>query len=319
MVGRGSIWTAGDVGHSACGCHDAPAQGEALGGGSSGMGCAASRYLRSRALAGVLLSAGLLPPIACALAQAGPGGPVGRGARALVQASAITLDTQQALPPRSVSLEERADIFMARKAYADAIDYYHRALKRDPADAALWNKLGIAYQLEMDYRDARKSYKEATHKSAEFPEPWNNLGTTYYLESKYRRAVKYYTHAVELGPTSASFHMNLGAAYSKMRKYPDAIAQYREALQIDPNVLVEHSATAAIVQARGADVEFYFYLAKVFASLARPEDSVRYLRRAMEDGFKDFKRLDEDPDFQKISKFPAYVELRKNLPVAIPD
>jgi len=228
--------------------------------------------------------------------------------------------SQQAPPLlRDVTVEERADIYLARKSYADAIDYYHRALRQQGSNANLWNKLGIAYQLDINYRAARKAYKEAAKRRTDFAEPWNNLGTTYFMENKFRKSVKYYRQALDRSPGSASFHMNLGASYSHMKKFPQAVEQYREALSLDPNVLTEHSSTATVVQARGADVEFYFYLAKVFASLARPEDSVRYLRRALEDGFKDLKRLDGDPDFQKISHYPAYVELRKNLPVAISD
>lgn len=219
-----------------------------------------------------------------------------------------------------ITPEERADIFLARKSYADAVDYYHRALKQGNYESAqLWNKLGISYQLEMDYREARKAYKEASRRNADFAEPWNNQGTIYFLTGKYRKSLKYYRRAIEINPSSASFHMNLGASYSKMRKYPQAVEQYRAALELDPNILTEHSSAATVVEARGTDVEFYFYLAKVFASLSRPDDSVRYLRRALEDGFKDFKRLDDDPDFQKISKYPAYVELLKKPPVAISD
>ncbi len=66
-------------------------------------------------------------------------------------------------------------------------------------------------------------------------------------------------------------------------------------------------------------MEFYFYLAKVFASLGRTEEAVRYLRRAFEDGLQDHKRIDDDPDFQKISHDPSYVELMKNPPLAIKD
>jgi hypothetical protein len=46
---------------------------------------------------------------------------------------------------------------------------------------------------------------------------------------------------------------------------------------------------------------------------------VRYLRRALEDGLKNQKRIDEDPDFEKIKQYPAYVELMRNPPVAIKD
>jgi hypothetical protein len=58
-------------------------------------------------------------------------------------------------------------------------------------------------------------------------------------------------------------------------------------------------------------------MAKAFASMGSAEDAVHYLQRALEDGFNDWKRIDEDPDFKKISQHPAFVELLRNPPVAI--
>jgi len=58
-------------------------------------------------------------------------------------------------------------------------------------------------------------------------------------------------------------------------------------------------------------------MAKAFASVGDEEEAVHYLRRALEDGFNDRKRIDDDPDFKKISQFPAFVELMRNPPVAI--
>lgn len=222
---------------------------------------------------------------------------------------------------RELTLEDRADIFMARKAYADAVDYYHRALAaKGRTDPALWNKLGIAHQQQMNYREARKAYKEAMRRDKLFAEPWNNLGTTYYLENKARKSLKYYRQAIKLNPSTASFHLNLGTSYYRQKKIILAIEEYRTALTLDPNVLTDRSAVGTVLQARGfTDVKFYFYMGKVFAALGRAEEAVRYLRRAFEDGFDDLKLLDEDPDFKKISEFPAYIELRKNLPKAIKD
>jgi tetratricopeptide (TPR) repeat protein len=223
-------------------------------------------------------------------------------------------------PKRELTLEDRADVFMARKAYADAVDYYHRALAaKGRADPALWNKLGIAQQQQTNYREARKAYKEATRRNKTFAEPWNNLGTTYYLEGKPKKSVKYYRQAIKLNPSNASFHVNLGTAYYRQKKIDLAIEEYRTALTLDPNVLTDRSTLGTVMQARDADLKFFFYMAKVFASLGRAEESVRYLRRAFEDGFTDLKLLDEDEDFKRLSEFPAYVELRKNLPKAIKD
>ena len=84
-----------------------------------------------------------------------------------------------------------------------------------------------------------------------------------------------------------------------------------------PRLWLRQSSLGTVVHASGADVEFYFYMAKAFASIGNAEEAVRYLRRALEDGFNDPKRIDEDPDFKKISQHPAFVELMRNPPVAI--
>ena len=221
---------------------------------------------------------------------------------------------------QELSLQDRADIFMARKQYADAVDYYRRALNDQPKNpSSIWNKLGIAYQQDMDFEAARKAYKKSISMQKDFAEPWNNLGTTFFLQGKPKKSIKFYKHAVELKPTSASFRMNLGTAYYERKKYDKAIEEYHQALVLDPDVLLSHSGEGTVVEARSADAKFFFYLAKVFASLGRNEEAVRYLRRAMEEGFRFSKDLNEDPDFQKISADPAFVELLRNPPLAIKD
>ena len=222
--------------------------------------------------------------------------------------------------PHPLTLEERADIFMARKSYDDAADYYYRALKQGNfKNSLLWNKLGIAYQNQLKYKNSRNAYKKALRLNREYAEAWNNMGTTYFMQKKPKKSVKYYRKAIELNPDNATFHLNLGISCYQMKKYSEAVEQYRAALMIDPNVLFRRSHVGTVMQTRGTDTQFYFYLAKVFASLGRPEEAVRYLRRAFEDGFTDQKKVEKDADFQKISKYPAFVELMKNPPVPLKD
>ena len=207
---------------------------------------------------------------------------------------------------------------MARKNYADAADYYYRALKQSSfKDPVVWNKLGIAFQQENKFHSARKAYTNATRVDKNFAEAWNNLGTVYFMEKKYGRSVTYYQRAIELKGDNAAFHMNLGTSYYHLKKFDQAVEEYRTALGIDPKVVVSGVPVGTVVHAGGTDVEFYFYMAKAFASIGNAEDAVRYLRRALEDGFNDPKRIDEDPDFKKISQYPAFVELMRNPPVAI--
>ena len=222
--------------------------------------------------------------------------------------------------PRALTFEERADICMARKSYEDAVDYYYRALKEAHlGNALVWNKLGIAYQQLQNYNSSRKAYSQAIRRDKDYAEPLNNMGTTYFMQGKYGKSVKCYLRALKLSPNSASYHLNLGTSYFHMKKYNDSVEEYRTALSLDPDVFSQRSAFGTTIEARGADPEYYFYLGKVYASLGRVDDAVRSLRRALEDGFKDQKKILNDPDYKKISQNPAYVELMNNPPVGIKD
>ena len=234
------------------------------------------------------------------------------------QQTAPATDSPAAPQVRTLTLEQRADIFMARKNYADAADYYYRALKQAGfKNPVVWNKLGIAFQQQGKFHSARKAYASATHADKNFAEAWNNLGTVLFMEKKYSRSVKYYQRAIEVKGDNATFHINLGISYSRVGKYGEAVQEYRTALSIDPQVLAEESSVGTVIHTSESDVKFYFYMAKAFASVGDAGNAVRYLRRALEDGFNDRKRIDEDPDFKKISQDPNFVELLRNAPVAI--
>lgn len=220
--------------------------------------------------------------------------------------------------------EERADISMARKSYGEAIQYYLRALRsyrataeNKPVISKIWNKIGVAYQQELDYRKARSAYKKSIKLNRKYARPWNNLGTTYYLKRKVKKSTKYYRHAIKLDPESAPFHLNLGTAYFVRKKYKKAYVQYRAAIQLDPGILTQNSRQGSAIETRHVNGKFYFYMAKIFASLGYPDKAVQYLERAMEDGFNDKNRILQDPDIKKISKDPAFIALMKHPPVAI--
>ncbi len=231
---------------------------------------------------------------------------------------------QQASQSVNLSDEERADLFMARKSYEEAVNYYSRAIKSHPVSpenreqvAGLWNKMGICYQQQMDYGKARDAYKHAIRVKKDFSQAWNNLGTTFYLNRQPKKSIKFYRRAIKLNPMAASFHMNLGTAYFERKKYKLATAEYRTALQLDPDALTRTSREGTDVETRYANSKFFFYMAKIFASVGNQEQAIRYLQRAMEEGFSDRKRILEDPDLKKISKDPAFIALMKNPPVPI--
>jgi tetratricopeptide (TPR) repeat protein len=217
-----------------------------------------------------------------------------------------------------LSNEDRADIFMARKSYHDALDYYQRALKdKTNQNPRIWNKIGIARQNLQELSEARRAYKEAIRLRKDFSEPYNNIGTTYYLNDQAKKSLKWYRQAIERDPSNPAYHYNLGTALYATKRFKEAIESYQRVLDLDSNFFTSRSNVGTTLQARPADAKYFFYIAKVFAHNNRFEEAVRYLRRALEDGFKDFEMIDQDPDFKIMAEFPPYVELRATPPKSL--
>jgi len=240
-----------------------------------------------------------LAGLGSAFAQAPPGA-MPDGTKAPVQAP----------PPSPVVLppESRGDIFMARKMYREAIDAFAEAPKNNPVTL---NKTGIAFQQMQQLDRARKLYEQALKLKPTYAEAQNNIGTVYYAQKSLRRAIGAYRKALKLSPDSASIHMNLGTAYFARKMEKESIAEYKTALQLDPDVFERHGSYGVLLEERSVEekAKFHYALAKLYATAGRQDLALQYLRRALEEGFRDRKKLEQDPEFQSMRELPEFKEL----------
>ena len=211
-------------------------------------------------------------------------------------------------PKPSLSFETRGDIFMARKMYREAIDVFREDKSKN---AVIANKIGIAYHQMQQLDNARKSYEQAIRLKPDYAEAINNLGTVYYARKSFGRAIRYYQRALKYAPNSASIYSNLGTAYFARKKYKEAMETYQTALKLDPNVFENHGSYGVLLEERSVEerAKFHFHLAKLYAQAGRNELAFQYLRKALEEGFKDKKKMEEDPDFQAMRDLPEFKEL----------
>ena len=204
--------------------------------------------------------------------------------------------------------ERRGDILMARKMYREAIELYAEA----PQDSAVvWNKMGIAYHQMMQLDAAMKRYQRSIRLDPKYPEAINNLGTIYYAEKRYGKATQYYKRALKLAPDSASIYSNLGTAYFARKKYKEAAETYDTAVKLDPEIFEHHSTYGVLLQESSVAerAKFHFYLAKTYAKAGQNDRALQYIRKALEEGFAERKRLMEDPEFTSLRDLPAFKEL----------
>jgi tetratricopeptide (TPR) repeat protein len=229
----------------------------------------------------------------------------------LVDSSKLSSNSvPSAAPPVSDALtpEKRGDILMARKMYREAAEVYKQA----PLDSAvIWNKIGISYHQMMQFDVAKKYYEHSTRLDPRYPEAINNLGTIYYSRKSYRHAVKLYKRALKLSPQSASVLSNLGTAYFARKQYKLAAENYQQALALDPDVFEHRNSWGVLLQERSVEerAKFHYYLAKTYAKAGMNDRALQYIRKALEEGFTERKKLMEDPEFVSIRKMPEFQEL----------
>ena len=229
---------------------------------------------------------------------------------------------QGQVPPLSdrEMLEKRADTLMARKDYRQAVAYYEKALALDPKNPVLYNKAGIGYHQQLLLDRAKKYYERAIKLNRKYSEAINNLGTVHYSKKKHKTAIKLYKQALELAPKSASIYSNLGTAYLDRKEYDEALVAYAKALELDPEVFEHRSTYGILLQERSVEdrARFHFFMAKIYAAAGTLDRALEYLRKALEEGFKDRDKIPSDPAFAELIKTEGYAQLMANPPTPLP-
>lgn len=229
-----------------------------------------------------------------------------------------TYSSTDAPPTATLSVGERADIFLARREYPAAINLLKDAIREHHADASIYNRLGIAYQQSQNLGQAEKNYKNAIKRDRSNATYFNNLGTVYYMKRKYKDAVKQFDRAVQLNNTVAAYYVNMGGAEFAQKHFQPALAAYRQALRIDPNSLFPSDGPGAIMQdVAGSDTpRFHYDLSRLFCSMGMLDDAVHQFRQAYEQHYKGLKASLTDPEFAPLRARPEYRALMGLPPLA---
>ena len=215
-----------------------------------------------------------------------------------------TTTSQPATPPTP---EQIGDSLMAHQRYQAAIESYKKAPKNDPA---VWNKMGIAYQLMFNLTDAMHCYRISDRLDTRNSNVLNNLGTVYDALKEYHNAEKMYRKALKVDPQSALIRKNLGTNLLAQHKYEKGWEQYKEALKIDPTVFDNNSRprvqNPASIADRGA---MNFYMAKGCVRAGMPEKAIEFLRMAIDEGYTSPKKIIADNEFATLHGLPAFEQL----------
>lgn len=204
--------------------------------------------------------------------------------------------------------EDRGDLYMVRKMFREAADVYRENAGKS---AVMWDKAGIAFQQLGNTRLAQKAYQQSIKLDKKYADPVNNLGTIFYAEKKYRTAIARYKRAIEISPGTASFWSNLGTAWYSRGRYDLMNQAYSKALQLDPDVFEKIGTVGTRMMDRGvADrARYHFEMARLYALNGKNELALQYLRKALEEGFKEKDKLQQAKEFSTLRDTQEFKDL----------
>jgi tetratricopeptide (TPR) repeat protein len=203
--------------------------------------------------------------------------------------------------------EQLGDALEARQRYQAAIAAY----AKDPhPSAAVWNKMGIAYQMMFNSKDAARCYRESLRLDSKNAMVLNNLGTLYDSEKEYSAAEKMYHKALKLKPDAPVILKNLGTNLLVQHKYSKGWEAYKRAMALDPGIFNDHNSPTVSnptsIRERGA---MNYYMARGCVKMGETQCALDYLKLALDEGFTTAKKLSADEDFAALRSNPAYQEL----------
>lgn len=212
-------------------------------------------------------------------------------------------------PPARITLppETLGDLALARQQYIQAIADYEEIPHKT---AAVWNKIGIAYHHLFAYKVARQYYERALRLQPHFPQALNNLGAVYYAKKKYGKAVKFYRKSLGLDPNDASVYSNLAVAYFAQDKVSQGVEAIRAAFDLDPNIFSADSPQLVSSDLPAHDrAEQDFCVARLFAQAGNFRAAISFLRRALNEGFDNQRKLLHDSTLASLRETPEFAEL----------
>jgi len=228
----------------------------------------------------------------------------------------VTVTEQDVLRANEASQE--GDLAFGRKDYYAALIKYLEAVRLNPNNDNMYNRLGIIYSQLKLYEDARQAFEHALALKPKFAYAVNNLGSVYFAQGNLKKAEKFFKKAIHLKTDEASFHMNLGSIYLERQKIDDAMVEFRKSLALDPDILSKNSAV--ILPGSGSSespMKRFYFLARLYASAGNVEPAIENLKQAISNGFSDVEAIEKQHDFDSIRQDERFVKFMQEIALLI--
>jgi tetratricopeptide (TPR) repeat protein len=208
--------------------------------------------------------------------------------------------------------ELKGDLARIHEEYGGAVSYYRTALRANPGNAKIENKMGIAYLQMGNHGSARKAFVQAIKFDPHSVNALNNMGAVDCLDKKFNPAIRYLKQALALDENNASAHLNMAEAWAGLGEMDRAMTEYARALELNADILSGSNEGVMVhVNTPLQRARVDFLLAKAYAKRGNLEGALEYLERAKENHFADLAKVYEDQVFAGLWTDPRLQKIVK--------
>ena len=179
-----------------------------------------------------------------------------------------------------------------------ALPYFQEALRINPKDTYALNNLQLA-KTKLDrgkkfYATPQVLEFKSDLKSADLAQLYQ-LGNKYKSEGNLDKAIDQYQQALAIAPAFLPALNDLALAYMNRQEYDEALPLYMQMIELQPDNYIA-----------------YYNIACLHAKQDRIEESLDWLKKAVQRGFKDWTFLKDDNDLENIRDTEYFNELTEH-------
>jgi tetratricopeptide (TPR) repeat protein len=220
-------------------------------------------------------------------------------------------------------------IFLASGETEKAIKHYIVALQIDPSLVEAYNNLGIALMQEGKIEAAISQFQKALQLNPDFIKAQNNLQRALAIQNELETEISRLQGLLRDNPEDFKLRFQLGNLYFRKGEQHQAIKQYKRVLQLNPKFVPALNNLAMVTAANQEyykaltifldmlkylpdDAEIHYNIACMYSRLKRVDESIEWLKKAIDKGYTNWENLKKDGDLDNIRDDKAYKELIKD-------
>jgi protein O-mannosyl-transferase len=207
-----------------------------------------------------------------------------------------------------------------------AIGFYSNLIRIDPKNAVGYYNMGVVFAKKGEIEKGIQYLLFSIKLNPRDPETHNSLGVILMNQGKMNDAIHHFNQAVKIDPKNKDAGNYLDMALKIRKSEGDDISKLEQRRLNEPDNPVLLQKLAVLYSSKGNnakaldvlnrfvevqpdDPNGYYNIACIYAKEGKVEDSIKWLTRSIDKGFKDWNLLKKDQDLNNIRGTSIYKDL----------